>query len=291
MAQPLNQTPKRILITAYPFNSPVGGSLRQELNDELDTMYPDWESLPHPNIMPRVPPVSDGSLVPKVNTDEGVQSPSSPQRALDALDAKIDLKADESKPIPSAVATQNATSGPTPEQIQKPYFFVAFDVTNTDLDLAKYTPISPLSDPPSYSPPGIPIGCIALRSLPYFPSHRATPDVSPRDPVPAPTLAEVKSMYVARSHRGLQHAVFTTPYDVDMAVMRTNVSEMLIRTMVEFASRELRLSKLVLETGVRQRAAVKLYERVGWKQRPVFGDYVGASEEDGGISRCYELVL
>jgi len=51
------------------------------------------------------------------------------------------------------------------------------------------------------------------------------------------------------------------------------------------------LEMLVLETGVRQRAAVRLYEREGWRRRDVYAEYVGAGVEDGGVSVCFEKGL
>ena len=60
---------------------------------------------------------------------------------------------------------------------------------------------------------------------------------------------------------------------------------------VEDEARRLGLEMLVLETGVRQRAAVRLYEREGWRRRDVYAEYVGAGVEDGGVSVCFEKGL
>jgi GNAT superfamily N-acetyltransferase len=45
---------------------------------------------------------------------------------------------------------------------------------------------------------------------------------------------------------------------------------------LEAAARALGLSRLVLETGDRQREAIALYRRAGFRDIPPFGEYVGS---------------
>lgn len=69
-------------------------------------------------------------------------------------------------------------------------------------------------------------------------------------------VAEIKRMYTAPKwrHRGLGYAILTA---------------------LEEHARVSRHTKLVLETGRKQRDALKLYERSGYGEIPNFGPYVG----------------
>jgi GNAT superfamily N-acetyltransferase len=90
---------------------------------------------------------------------------------------------------------------------------------------------------------GQPVGCGAVRRLG---SH----------------TAELKRMYVAPVYRG------------------RGVGRALLDTL-EAEARGLGVNRLVLETGVRQPEAIALYERAGFRQVPVFGEYV-----DSPLSVC-----
>ena len=74
---------------------------------------------------------------------------------------------------------------------------------------------------------------------------------------------EIKRMYVAPGSRG------------------TGASTALLLHLEEEARRR-GFSRIVLETGVRQLAAIRLYEREGYQPIPQFGYYVGSP-----ISLCY----
>lgn len=78
---------------------------------------------------------------------------------------------------------------------------------------------------------------------------------------------EIKRMYVAPGHRGS---------GVSTAVLRR----------LEDEARARGWSRLVLETGTEQAAAVRFYEREGYVAIPRFGHYV-----DSEISLCYEKRL
>lgn len=78
---------------------------------------------------------------------------------------------------------------------------------------------------------------------------------------------EVKRMYVAPAHRGRGAAD---------AVLDA----------LEAAARERGWSRLVLETGTEQRAAIRFYERRGYRSIPRFGYYA-----DSEASVCFEKRL
>jgi GNAT superfamily N-acetyltransferase len=71
------------------------------------------------------------------------------------------------------------------------------------------------------------------------------------------TVAEIKRMYVAPSARGC-------------GVGKRIVVEL------EAVARELGVRRLVLETGPRQPEAIALYERAGFVEIPLFGEYIGS---------------
>jgi putative acetyltransferase len=76
---------------------------------------------------------------------------------------------------------------------------------------------------------------------------------------------EIKRMYVRPRFRGL------------------GLAKLMVDHLVAHAkSRGVPLMRL--ETGIHQRAAIALYERMGFRPIPPFGDYT-----DDPLSRCYEL--
>jgi putative acetyltransferase len=83
---------------------------------------------------------------------------------------------------------------------------------------------------------GHPVGCGAVRRI-------------------APTVAEIKRMYVATGAR-------------NHGVGRQILNEL------EAIARQLGVARLVLETGVRQPEALALYTRLGFVRIPLFGEYV-----------------
>ena len=92
---------------------------------------------------------------------------------------------------------------------------------------------------------GSPVGCGALRRL--------------RDPAQmrelGPQVGEIKRMYVAPSTRG-------------QGVGRALLAR------IEAEASALGLTKLVLETGIRQTEALALYRRAGFTEIPPYGEYV-----------------
>jgi GNAT superfamily N-acetyltransferase len=115
-------------------------------------------------------------------------------------------------------------------------------------------------DPESVLPPngvmvradleGVPVGCGAIRVL----------EDGQR--------AEVKRMFVDPATRGQK---------IGAAVLERLESE----------ARRLGVSELVLETGIRQHAAIGLYERAGFEPTPLWGEYLRSRE----TSRCYRKPL
>ena len=92
---------------------------------------------------------------------------------------------------------------------------------------------------------GTAVGCGALRVL-------------------EPSVAEVKRMYVRPDQRGQRIA----------AAVLANL---------ESAARELGVKRLVLETGVHQRAAISLYTRAGFSEVQCWGEYASSP-----ASVCFE---
>jgi len=86
------------------------------------------------------------------------------------------------------------------------------------------------------------------------------------------TFGEVKRMYVREDSRGLGIA-----------------GAILAR--IETAMRERRLDVLRLETGVRQTAAIRLYERAGFRECEAFGMYAQMTPDAIAASRFYEKRL
>ncbi|MBW8483616.1 GNAT family N-acetyltransferase [Actinomadura parmotrematis] len=91
---------------------------------------------------------------------------------------------------------------------------------------------------------GTPVGCGAVRRV-------------------GAGAGEIKRMYVAPEARGLRLAA------------------RLLAALEERAA-ALGLTRLVLETGPRQHAALRLYERAGYTAIPQFGEYIG-----GAMSLCF----
>lgn len=80
-------------------------------------------------------------------------------------------------------------------------------------------------------------------------------------------VAEVRRMYVHRDHR------------------RRGLARAVLAHLIE-AARQFGYRRLVLETGNRQTAAIRLYESAGFERIAAFGKYV-----DDPTSVCYELVI
>ncbi|WP_396271121.1 GNAT family N-acetyltransferase [Ideonella sp.] len=95
---------------------------------------------------------------------------------------------------------------------------------------------------------GLPVACGAFRPL-------------------SESTAEVRRMYVHREHRrqGTARAVLAH---------------------LEQAALQLGYCRFVLETGCKQVPAMRLYEALGFRRIPAFGEYV-----HDPISVCYELAL
>jgi GNAT superfamily N-acetyltransferase len=95
---------------------------------------------------------------------------------------------------------------------------------------------------------GAPIGCGAVRRI-------------------GDGVGEIKRMYVAPEHRG-------------RGVAR------LVLEALESEARALRIGRLLLETGRRQPAAIRVYEREGFTHIPPYGEYVRSP-----LSVCMEKFL
>ena len=87
-----------------------------------------------------------------------------------------------------------------------------------------------------------------------------------------PDFAEVKRMYVRDAARG------------------RGVAQALLAC-IEMKARKAGLQALRLETGVRQEAAMRLYERAGFIRCPVFGAYVAMPPDAIGTSVFLEKLL
>jgi putative acetyltransferase len=86
------------------------------------------------------------------------------------------------------------------------------------------------------------------------------------------TFGEVKRMYVREHARG---------GGIAQAILLK----------IETATRERGLDVLCLETGVRQTAAIRLYERAGFHECAAFGEYAKMTPEAIEVSRFYEKRL
>ncbi len=105
---------------------------------------------------------------------------------------------------------------------------------------------------------GRPVGCGALR---YLREADLVRELGPR-------VGELKRMYVAPEVRG------------------QGVGRSLLARLEEEA-RALGLTRLVLETGTRQSAALALYTRAGFAAIPPYGEYVASA----ATSRCFAKAL
>lgn len=86
-------------------------------------------------------------------------------------------------------------------------------------------------------------------------------------PGPEPGTGEVKRMYVVPAARGRR------------------IAEQVLAALVDSA-RALGHRRLVLETGLAQPEAMRLYERLGWHPVPDYGHYA-----ESPLTRCYGLEL
>jgi putative acetyltransferase len=84
-------------------------------------------------------------------------------------------------------------------------------------------------------------------------------------------FAEVKRMYVRTGARGL---------GVAQAIL----------TRLEAEARDAGIAVLRLETGDRQAAAIRLYERTGYRRCPAFGDYAAMAPEAVATSVFFEKI-
>ncbi len=74
--------------------------------------------------------------------------------------------------------------------------------------------------------------------------------------------------------------MFTLPEMRGKGIASKIVSEL------EIWSKELGFSKIILETGIRQKEAIALYEKCGYQKIPNYGQYSGKEN-----SYCYEKIL
>jgi len=95
---------------------------------------------------------------------------------------------------------------------------------------------------------GVPVGCGAVKLV-------------------GSEYAEVKRMYVRPPFRG------------------TGLAKLMLRHLTDYA-RGQGIELLRLETGIHQRAAIGLYERLGFRRIPPFGEY-----QEDPLSRFYEKRL
>jgi GNAT superfamily N-acetyltransferase len=148
-----------------------------------------------------------------------------------------------------------------PEPFDGPVATDLLTVLDAELD-ERYTGegiAPPVHDPADYRAPrglflvgrlaGVPVACGGVK------------------PGPEPAVGEVKRMYVAREVRGRR------------------LAEQVLSALCDAAPR-LGYARLVLETGVEQPEALRLYERLGWRPVPGFGHY-----RESPLSRCYGLEL
>ena len=150
------------------------------------------------------------------------------------------------------------------EDLHAPESQTLIDELNTFLD-GLYPPEDNFFDLPeadvflvARDPDGTALGCGAVRTL-------DAEDLGDADT--GHVTAEVKRMYVRSGAR------------------RRGVARALLIRLEEEAWR-LGIGRLVLETGVRQPEAIRLYESHGYVEIPLFGQYVTS-----GTSVCYQKFL
>jgi GNAT superfamily N-acetyltransferase len=90
------------------------------------------------------------------------------------------------------------------------------------------------------------VACAGWRTLSHYADEQAPPDV-----------AELKRMFVVPSQRG------------------TGVAAALLAAL-EDSAREHGMSRIVLETGIKQPEAISFYERAGYQRIPNYGYYRNA---------------
>lgn len=180
----------------------------------------------------------------------------SPQAA--AIVAKLDTELLAMYPDWEDLIHPNLKPNPIPD-IVKDSNLEAHGRPNKPDDLAflvAFSTVVPTGHPESA------VGCIGLRERSQAPGLPL-----------GVRIGEVKRMYVAPNCRG------------------EGLAASLLQAMEKFAQDVLGLRRLVLEVGCRQVAAMKFYERNGWTKIPLYGEYVGAGVENGGVSICYEKEL
>ena len=91
-----------------------------------------------------------------------------------------------------------------------------------------------------------------------------------------------------RINKGTKAVEFKRLY-VRPAYRRQGLAEILMSAGEFEAKAGLHGDIMLLETGTRQLPAIRLYKRLNWKQREMYGSYV--SEEDGDVSICFEKVV
>ncbi len=83
----------------------------------------------------------------------------------------------------------------------------------------------------------------------------------------SPAVMEVKRMYVPLAHRS------------------QGIASLVLKELEKWA-RELGYKKCILETGLKQPEAIRLYEKSGYKRIPNYGQYSGVEN-----SVCYEKAI
>ena len=69
------------------------------------------------------------------------------------------------------------------------------------------------------------------------------------------------------------------------------ISKLILEELERHVKDVLELDAVVLEVGLRQEPAVRLYEGAGYVGRSMFGEYMGADVASGGDSVCLEKRL
>ena len=260
-----------------PLNSSVGRALISELDAELSGMYADimpadgYRGSPTPTAAPDLPiqePIvrldGDGDVQASQSTAQ--QDPAAATKVLSSLQEAAErddvvFVVAYATPISSQTGVPNGTIASTPSPS-----------TSTN------TATSPSSPPP---PNSTPAGCYAL----LFHSH---PPDSPGLPFP-PNLriAELRRCYIRPQFRGPSQSSTSVP-----------LSSLLLSHCHSYAQSTLKLQRLILVTGYRQLAAIRVYERAGWTDRGEIGlwgtfiDEVKSRGMEGkGMLRCMEKIL
>lgn len=120
-------------------------------------------------------------------------------------------------------------------------------------------------------PEKTPAGIVALRTI-HLPVEKSSEQQLEKSINSGAKFGEVKRMFVRPGFRG------------------KGIAKGLLEAL-ETRAKDLKMESLLLETGFFQTDAISLYEKVGWKRRSLYGEYVGNGVEDGGISICFEKKL